>query len=111
MEISETVETLKKLADGIDPETGEVLSCQNPFNQPKVIRALFSAIEVLEKSKKNIERKKDLPARSGLSWTEIESKELTEHHKQGLSFAELSKRHQRTTGAITSQLLKLGIIQ
>lgn len=111
MEICETIKTLKALAEGTDPETGEVLSKQNPFNQPKVIRALYSAIEVLEKSKRTIERKKSLPARSGLPWTDDESKELIEHHEQGLSFAELSKKHQRTVGAVRSQLLKLWVIK
>ena len=77
MEISGTIEILKALADGIDPETGEVLNGQNPFNQPEVVRALFSAIQVLEKAQRNLERKKNLPARSGQPWTEEESADST----------------------------------
>jgi hypothetical protein len=34
--------TLERLARGIDPETGEIRAEQSPFNNPQVIRALFS---------------------------------------------------------------------
>jgi hypothetical protein len=38
----EAKEIIEALANGINPETGEILPAQSNFNSPQVIRALFA---------------------------------------------------------------------
>lgn len=62
MELSAALDILRRLAEGIDPATGEVYPSDSPYQQPQVIRALFTAIEHLEKVQKRQARPKSLPA-------------------------------------------------
>lgn len=106
MEKSEVIEVLEALAEGIDPETGEVFKEDSPYNQPKVIRALYQALMVF----KNYSASK--PAeRAGKPWSDSEDRELVEGFRVDRSMAELAKAHQRTRGAIRSRLIKLGEIE
>jgi hypothetical protein len=49
MSLQETRRIIEALANGIDPETGEVLPAQNAVNNPQVIRALFVASRELDR--------------------------------------------------------------
>ena len=63
MELENAKEIVRLLADGIDPTTGEILPKESPYNDPVVIRALFSVIESLNdvpKPKKIIEQKQKI---------------------------------------------------
>jgi len=44
MELDEAKSLLSALANGIDPITGEVLLDTSPYNEPRVIRALFTVL-------------------------------------------------------------------
>ncbi len=48
MEKFEASQILQGLADGIDPDTGEVFPDDSPYQRPKTIRALFVAIRAIE---------------------------------------------------------------
>ena len=48
-------------------------------------------------------------SRAGQSWSEEEDAELVVGFGEGLSKAELARRHQRTRGSIKSHLVKLGL--
>jgi hypothetical protein len=48
MSPNEAKSIIEALANGVDPETGEVLSAQSVFNNPQVIRALFIATNALD---------------------------------------------------------------
>ena len=48
MELNKAKETIKILADGINPATGEVLPGEGPYNDPLVIRALFTILDSLK---------------------------------------------------------------
>ena len=45
MELKKAKETIERLADGINPATGEVLPREAPYNDPLVVRALFTILE------------------------------------------------------------------
>ncbi len=46
MELNESRNIVKTLAQGVHPSTGEVFPPESPYNDPEVIRALFSILEV-----------------------------------------------------------------
>jgi DNA-directed RNA polymerase specialized sigma24 family protein len=100
--------TIEALANGIDPETGEVLNEQSIFNNPLVIRALFMAIKALDQVAKREERQTSLPANIGKAWSESENKELLAKFDGGLSVKEIAAELGRTKGAITSRLSRSG---
>lgn len=110
MDLHNALTTLRRLADGIDPETGEIYPPDSPYQHPQTIRSLFTAIEHLEEVHKLLARSKKFPSRVGIKWTKAESSRLLHAYNSGLSIRELSQKHQRTTGAIRSQLQKLGIL-
>ncbi len=60
----EAKKIIDALANGIDPETGEVLPAQSTFNDPQVIRALFVALKALDSAAKRAERDRSLPSYS-----------------------------------------------
>lgn len=124
MKLEKEIKVLEALANGVDPVTGEVLDNQSPYNQPEVIRSLFTILNELKSPtkkiklpKKTIEEKQadnidnGLPKNAGLPWTSTEKEELVEKYKSEVSIEELSEIHGRTKGAITSELKKQGLIK
>ena len=111
MEIYEVLSILHRLVDGIDPMTGEIFPPDSPYQTPDIIRALFTAVNTLEKIQEKTKKRKNLPTNAGKPWTEEEQKSLIDRFGKGITINELSKEHERTPGAITSRLVKLGIIQ
>jgi hypothetical protein len=113
----EAKQVIEVLARGIDPATGEVLPEDSPLNSPHVIRALFLAAKALEAPAGKRERPSSTgtantkPANAGKAWAEDESQRLAAAFTAGASVAELAKTHQRSTGAITSRLIRLGLME
>jgi hypothetical protein len=101
---------IASLADGIDPVTGDTLPDGSPYQHPDVIRALFVAANALEKisQRERQEGASKLPQQAGAPWTPEEDKQLADAFDAGTGAAQLAKADQRTTGAITSRLAKLG---
>ncbi len=120
MEIEKAKEIVTLLAKGADPSTGEIFANDSPYNQPIVIRALFTVLNhvrvpkkqnklsVEEKQEQNIESGK--PRNAGLAWTEELKQEVATLFGQGKSINELSQHFERTEGAIASELEHQGII-
>lgn len=101
---------IESLANGIDPETGEVFPNQSPFNNPEVIRALFVASQALDQASKREQRARNLPCNTGKAWAGTEDEALLTAFDGGLSIKDLATKHDRTSGAITSRLIRLGRI-
>ena len=120
MDIKQAIEILKPLANGTDPSTGEVFSADTPYNNPDVIRALFSCIQYIEHPPRKVARSpaerqadnidKGLPRNAGMPWTEDMRRELAENFQSGKSPAELAAGLERTNGSIVSELRKQGLI-
>lgn len=110
MEINKALEIIKALSEGIDPHTGEMFPPDSPYQHPDTVRALFKAVDALERVKERDRRQKSLPENAGKPWTEEEDRLLIDQFDKGMSFNELSRDHRRTEGAIKSRLLRLGKI-
>ena len=111
MEIRRVLEILRPLAEGINPYTGEILSVGSPYQNADTVRALYTAINVLERKLSTEKRRANLPTNAGKPWSANEDKSLLSSFDSGRTISELAKVHERTSGAIQSRLIKLGKIQ
>jgi hypothetical protein len=100
------LEILRELAAGRNPMTGESLPDDSCYQSAKVLRALLSAIKVLEKAP----RQRALPQKAGQAWSAEEDVECGKCFEQGMTISEMALKHKRTEGAIRSRLEKLGKI-
>lgn len=108
------LEIVESLAKGIDPATGEILSEHGPFNDPKVIRALFEAANALRTvtdAGLQSPDKSPKPSNAGHAWPPEEDVRLLADFDAGVTPKELALKHGRTTGAIKSRLVKHGRIE
>jgi len=119
MELDEAKQILKALADGIDPTTGEVLPKESPYNDPSVIRALFTvlgSIKTVKETRQTDKQKQrgdidsSKPKNAGLPWTEELKAEVASKYLSGTSIHKLARYFERTTGAIVSELTKQGVM-
>ena len=114
MEAQKTLETLRALADGIDPSTGERFPVGSAYQHPDTVRSLFSAISLIEAGDKKLDptptAKRTLPGHAGRPWSEEEDARLGKSYDAGKSIAELGDVHQRSKWAVESRLARLGKI-
>lgn len=96
------------LANGVDPETGEVYPPESPYQRPHIVRALFGASRALEKELVAEERRARRPANTGMAWSEEEDQRLLAGYDAGKAVDELGREHNRTRGAIQARLIKFG---
>lgn len=121
MDIIKAKEIVEMLADGIDPTTGEILPSDSHYNNPEIIRALFTVLRSVRMparaSKKSIEEKQKVnidsgrPKNAGLSWSEDQRNEVSTLFNQGKTIEDLSEYFERTKGSITSELTHQGLIE
>lgn len=104
------MEIVGALSEGVDLYTGEVFPPDSPYQHPDTVRALFTAINALERLNERNKRQKILPENAGKSWNKREDDLLIKQFDNGMSFQDLSKNHMRTEGAVKSRLVKLGKI-
>src|SRR4051812_19815432 len=110
MEAAQALAVIRSLANGVDPESGEVFPADSPYQRPLTVRALYEAAAALEKSEKFDRRKAQMPAKTGEPWTENEDRKLLAGFDAGRSLQELAVAHERTMGAVRARLLKYGRI-
>ena len=119
MVLHKAKETIEVLADGINPATGQVLPGKGPYNDPIVIRALFTILDPIkairpprktpeQRQNDNIENGR--PRNAGLPWSPEMRAEAAAKFKSGSTVDELAESFERTNGAITSELVKQGLI-
>ena len=111
MDDKKAIEIIKMLADGIDPTTGELFPADSPYQNVDIVRALHTAEEALKRVLKIDNRVRNLPERAGKPWQADESNLLAERFDSGMPIAEIAKAHNRTKGAISSRLARLGKIE
>ncbi len=109
MNAGKSLEILHALANGVDPHTGEEYSADSPYQHPQTVRALYMAIEAMERSKelakKAEDRQKGLPGNAGKAWETEEEHRLLTTFDGGKSIKEIAEMHQRTESAIISRLI------
>ena len=111
MQIDAALPIVRALADGVNPVTGEAYPEHSPYAEPRTLRALFSAVEMMEKEVERARRRDRLPANFGKPWTAEEDTQLATSFEGGSTIPELARRHLRTHSSIRLRLEKLGKIE
>ena len=108
MDQSIALSVVRSLANGVDPETGEVFAADSVYQRAQTVRALYAAAEALEKSERFERRKQQLPPKTGEPWTEEEDRKLLASFDAGHALGDLAVAHQRTQTGIRARLVKYG---
>ena len=108
MEQAQALAIVKSLANGVDPENGEVFPAEGAYQRPQTVRALYTAVEALERAAQFERRKQQLPAKTGEPWTEEEDRKLLASFEAGHALGDLAVAHQRTQTGIRARLVKYG---
>jgi hypothetical protein len=108
MNQAEALGIVRSLANGVDPASGEVFAPDSPYQRAETVRALFFAVEALERSEQFERRKQQLPPKAGQPWSEEEDRKLLASFDSGRGLIELASAHQRTQTGIRARLVKYG---
>ena len=90
------------LANGVNPQTGEVFDSDSPYQSAEIVRALFMAVRALQAQ--HARRRPDAPANAGKPWTPEEDAELLEAFDRGTPMATIAQAHARTLAGIQARL-------
>lgn len=110
MDAGQALSVVRSLANGVDPESGEVFPPESAYQRPQVVRALYEAATALERIERFERRKSQLPQKTGEPWSEDEDRKLLAAFDAGRALQELAAAHERTMGAVRARLLKYGRI-
>ena len=111
MQLDAALPIVRALADGINPVTGETYPDQSPYAEPRTLRALYSAVDLMQKEVDRERRRERLPANFGKPWTAEEDSVLASEFDSGLTLGEIARKHERTQSSIRLRLEKLGKIE
>lgn len=111
MQLEAALPIVRALADGINPVTGETYPDHSPYAEPRALRALYSAVDIMQKEIDRERRRERLPANFGKPWTTEEDGVLAGEFDAGLTLGEIARKHQRTQSSIRLRLEKLGKIE
>jgi hypothetical protein len=110
MDAATALVVVRSLANGVDPESGEVFPAESAYQRPQVVRALYEAATALERIERFERRRSQMPQKTGEPWTEEEDRRLLAAFDAGRALQELAAAHERTMGAVRARLLKYGRI-
>jgi hypothetical protein len=110
MELSNALPILRALADGVNPITGDVFPETSPYAEPRTLRAIYSAVDLVQREVEREKRREKLPANFGKPWTEGEDATLRDHFQKGIAMPEIARMHARTQSSCRLRLEKLGLI-
>lgn len=108
MHLESALPIVRALADGVNPVTGEHYPTESPYAEPRALRALFCAIDLMQREAAREKRRDRLPANFGKPWTDAEDQLVGQAFDGGAAVAELARRQGRTQAAIRLRLEKLG---
>ena len=118
MEREDLLRHLVGWRDGIDPVSGATLPPEHPAQRTDFLRVVCAAIDAIgaARARESVASGGAAhlapPARAnaGRPWSVAEEALLAQAHDAGMTIAELARAHERTTGAITARLVRLGRI-
>lgn len=119
MELNESRNIVKTLAQGVHPTTGEVFPPESPYNDPEVIRALFSILECVKQARKprmSLEerRRQNLelgrPGNCGLPWTDDDRAAVKSGFSDGTTIEKLAARLERSSAAIVAEVIRQDLV-
>jgi hypothetical protein len=105
MEREDLIRTLSAWRDGVDPATGATLPSDHPAQRTDFLRVVCAALDALNSIAASGR------SNAGRPWSPSEDGLLTQAHGARMSIAELARAHERSPGAITARLVKLGLIE
>ena len=108
MQLDAALPIVRALADGVNPFTGEAYPDHSPYAEPRALRALYSAIDLMTRELDREKRKSRLPANFGKPWSEGEDHALAGAFDGGMPLVEIARKHARTPSSIRLRLEKLG---
>lgn len=108
MDSQQALAIVRSLANGVDPDSGEVFPADSPYQRPNTVRALYQAAEALEQSAMKEQRQAQRPAKAREPWSEDEDRRLLAAFDAGRALQELAAAHERTAAAVRARLLKYG---
>jgi len=111
MQLDAALPIVRALADGVNPFTGEAYPDQSPYAEPRALRALYTAVDLMSQEVEREKRRSRLPANFGKPWSEGEDRALAAGFDAGSPMVELARKHGRTSGAIRLRLEKLGKVE
>src|SRR6185437_518477 len=111
MQLETALPIVRALADGVNPITGEAYPDTSPYAEPRALRALYSAVDLMSREVEREKRRERLPANFGKPWTQGEDRALEGEFDAGASMPELARKHMRTQSSIRLRLEKLGKIE
>ena len=111
MQLDAALPIVRALADGVNPITGEAYPEQSPYAEPRTLRALYSAVDLMQKEVEREKRRERLPANFGKPWSQEEDIAAIQEYDAGMPIAEMARRHLRTQSSIRLRLEKLGKIE
>ena len=76
MHLESALPIVKALADGVNPVTGESYPEHSPYAEPRALRALFSAVDLMQREVERERRRERLPANFGKPWSEGEDRAI-----------------------------------
>src|SRR5437773_2263261 len=71
MDSAQALAVVRSLANGVDPESGEVFPPESVYQRPQIVRALYEAATALERIERFDRRKAQMPAKTGEPWSEV----------------------------------------
>lgn len=112
MELQQARAILQTLAQGIHPVTGVLMDADGPYNEPSVIRALYTVVQALErpvegKPARTGERHAAAP-NQGKPWSAEDDAKLDAAFEAGADLKPLAAELGRTAFALEARLVKLG---
>lgn len=113
MQLETALPIVRALADGVNPITGEAYPDHSPYAEPRTLRALYAAVDLMQKEIERERRRERLPANFGKPWVGDEDAVLEKEYDSGMPLGEIARRHQRTQSSIRLRLRleKLGKIE
>lgn len=111
MDMTQVVTILESLAEGVDPLTGQVFPEGSAYQQPAVIRALYTAARELRQVQAGGPPPGRVLANAGKPWGAAEEEQLRREFGEQLDIPEIARRHGRTRVAILGRLMRLGLLR
>lgn len=110
MDPDKAIEIVRKLADGVDPFSGERFPASSPYQHADTVRALYLALDGLDRVKRSKTRQHDGPPKAGKPWTKEEEQQVLDQFDAKVDVSQIAQELERTEGAIWARLEKLGRI-
>jgi hypothetical protein len=112
MDRDRVIAILESLANGFDPNSGARLPT-DVFQTAETVRALFTASALLKITATVVAaspKRRTTLTSAGLPWTDDEDTRLCQEFDAKMTISQIALQHSRSSGAITSRLVKLGRI-